>query len=598
MGRHSLPDDDMRGGGRSRPRVRRRTVAGATMLVLAVAAGTGVAAQSGLLSFADSCKDAAVRLDVVASPDIAPAVRAVADSARQQEVTSDGQCMDVRVTARENYKVAQELAVAGNKPEYEVWLPDSALWAERTKALGDGVPLTPAGNVAVSPIALATVHSAGTELGWPGKTYTWAELTAAATTTETLRLGAADPARSATGLLALTSVSASTQKSGPDADTKVAATAKALSRRVSPADSQVVRTLARDGSAEDVRDPRRNQAVFLSEQAAYAYNSATSYSTRDLELFYPKDSAPRLDYPYQLVDESELSTDESRAATRFMALLGEPEPRRTLAAHGFRAADEAAAESLVRTAGGRAPQPFTATETAAPLRPDALQETLGLWTITVQSARLTTVVDVSGSMQAPVPGRDAQTRLDVTKASLLQAMEQFTPEDEIGLWEFATGLDGPRDYRKLVATARLGAPGKGGGTHRAQLAEAVKALAPVPEGATGLYDTTLAAYKEAQGSYVKGKFNALVILTDGSNQDRFSITRSELLNQLKKLSDPQRPVPLIAIAVGPDADLREADQIARAAGGAGYQVSDPAEIQAVILKAIMAVGQAGQAAQE
>jgi hypothetical protein len=597
MGRHSLPDDDAADGGRSRPRSRRRTIAIATMLVLAVAAGTGIAAQSGLLSFSGSCEDSAVRLDLVASPDIAPAVREVAGRAREEKITSDGQCMDVRVVARENHEVARELA-AGAEPGYEVWLPDSAVWAERVTALGAGVPLTPAGNVAASPVALATVPSAGGKLGWPKKTYTWAQLAKAATTTDAVRLGAADPARSATGLLALTSVSQSAGKEGPEADTQVAATAKVLSQRASEGDAQVAGTLAPEGSGKD-GDARRNQAAFLSEQAAFAHNSSAGAGVRRLELFYPKDGAPRLDYPYHLVDETELSTDESRAATRFMALLGEDPSRRTLAAHGFRSPDGPVEESLVRTAGGRAPQPYATTGAAAePLSPDAVQETLGMWTITVQSARLTTLVDVSGSMQAPVPGREPESRLDVTRASLLQALDQFTPDDEIGLWEFATGLDGSRDYRRLVETARLGGPAKGGGTQRAKLTAAFGELAPVPNGATGLYDTTLAASKEARASYVKGKFNAVVVLTDGSNQDRFSISRSELISELKDLADPERPVPLIAVAVGPDADREEVDQIARATGGAGYQVSDPAEIRAVILKAIMAVGQGGATAQE
>jgi hypothetical protein len=123
-------------------------------------------------------------------------------------------------------------------------------------------------------------------------------------------------------------------------------------------------------------------------------------------------------------------------------------------------------------------------------------------------------------------------------------------------------------------------------------------LRPVPGGATGLYDTTLAAYKEARSTYVKGKLDALVILTDGSDQDENGISRSGLIAQLKELRDPERPVPVIAIAVGPDADRDEVAEIARITGGDGYEVSDPAEIQAVILQAIMAAGQSGRAALE
>ncbi|WP_371622322.1 hypothetical protein OG245_04900 [Streptomyces sp. NBC_01116] len=105
------------------------------------------------------------------------------------------------------------------------------------------------------------------------------------------------------------------------------------------------------------------------------------------------------------------------------------------------------------------------------------------------------------------------------------------------------------------------------------------------------------AYEEARSAYRKGKFNALVILTDGSNQDERSITRSGLVAELKALRDPERPVPVIAIAVGPDADRDEVAEIARVTGD-GYEVSDPAEIQAVILQAIVAAGQYGIAARE
>ncbi|MFF3690597.1 substrate-binding domain-containing protein [Streptomyces sp. NPDC002187] len=599
MGRQSLPDDGATDSGRSRrPHARRRSVALATMLVLAVAAGTGGAAQTGLLSFTGSCEDTAVELDLVASPDIAPAVREIADRAREDRVTSDGQCMDVHVSARENHQVAQEMATGGNDRGYEVWLPDSAIWAERAQGTGGGVPLTAAGNVAASPVALATLPPAGSRLGWPARTYTWAQLTASATATDDFRLGAADPARSATGLLALTSVARSAEAAGSKGDTTVAATARLLSRRVSATDARAARTLAGADSGVSAGDPTRNQAVFLSEQAAFAFNSDADVAAPKLALFYPTDVAPLLDYPYHLVDESRLSTDESRAATRFMALLAEPESRRTLDRSGFRAADATAGPRVVGTAGGRPPQRYAAAGRSEPLSPDALEETLGMWTITVQSARLTAVVDITGSMQTPVPGSGGRTRLDVTEASLRRTMDRFSPDDELGLSEFATGLDGGQDFRELVPTRPLGPAGKGGGAQRARLTKAFDELKTVPNGATGLYDTTLAVYEKARAGYVPGKLNALVLITDGTNDDRFSISRSALISGLKKLGDPRHPLPVIAIAVGTETDLEEIEQIAEATGGAGHQVADPSEIQGVILEAIVEIGRRAPADQD
>ncbi|WP_229826009.1 substrate-binding and VWA domain-containing protein [Streptomyces sindenensis] len=597
MGRHSLPDSHAAEGRRGHPstRRRRRTVAIATLLVLAVATGTAVAAKGGLLSFSESCEDSSVHLSVVASPDIAPAVRSIAEQARADEVRADGRCLAVEVLARDSHKVAEALAAGDTEPGFQVWLPDSDLWLERAKGLGEGVPVSPSDPVASSPVALAMVPSASRALGWPRKTYTWAELVAGALGSDRVRLGAADPARSATGLLALAGIGASSARQGGDSDTRVAQTAKVLAERMSNSDAQVLETLARSTSGAEEGNPKRNQAVLISEQAAFAHNAEATGAGK-LDLFYPEDGTPLLDYPYTLVNEARLSTTESRAALRFMNLLGDREARATFAEHGFRAGDGSAEDSLVAAAGGRKPQPYAEPAAEAPSA-EALRETLGMWTITVQSARLTTVVDASGSMATPVPGR-GQSRMDVTKESLIQALDQFTPDDEIGLWEFATTLNGEKDYRRLMETKRLGDRAADGGTHREKLTAAFAGLQPVPGGATGLYDTTLASYKEARSTYVKGKFNALVILTDGSNQDANGISRSGLVAELKELVDPERPVPVIAIAVGPDADRDEVAEIARVTGGDGYEVSDPAEIQAVILQAIMAAGQNGRAAQE
>ncbi|MCC0576694.1 substrate-binding domain-containing protein [Streptomyces californicus] len=597
MGRHSLPDSHAAEGRRDHPRPgrRRRTVVIATLLVLSVATGTAVAAKGGLWSFSESCEDSAVHLSVVASPDIAPAVRSVAERARADEVRADGRCLEVEVLARDAHKVAAALAAGDAQPDFQVWLPDSELWLERAKGLGEGIPVSPSDSVASSPVAVGMVPSASQALGWPRTTYTWAELVAGTLGSDRVRLGSADPARSATGLLALAGIGASSARQGGDSDTRVAETAKVLAERMSDGDAQVLETLARSDSGAEQGNPKRNQAVLISEQAAFTHNAEATGGGR-LDLFYPEDGTPLLDYPYTLVNEPELSIPESRAALRFMNLLSDEKAAATFAEHGFRAGDGSAADSLVAAAGGRKPQPYAEPPAEAPSA-EELQETLGMWTITVQSARLTTVVDASGSMATLVPGR-GQSRMDVTKESLIQALDQFTPNDEIGLWEFATTLDGAKDYRRLMPTRRLGDPAAGGGTHRQKLTAAFAGLQPVPGGATGLYDTVLASYQEARSTYVKGKFNALVVLTDGSNQDEDGISRSALVARLKELVDPERPVPVIAIAVGPEADRDEVAEIARVTGGDGYEVSDPAEIQGVILQAIMTAGQNGRAGQE
>ncbi|MEU6388153.1 substrate-binding domain-containing protein [Streptomyces sp. NPDC046939] len=585
MGRHSsMPDAHGSAAADPRPRPRGRSVAVATALVLAVAAGTAFAVRSDLLDLGDAC-GRTVHLDVVASPDVAPALRTTADRARERNVTSDGSCLDVTVTPRDAYKVADALRAGKGAPDFQVWVPDADLWVRRVERTARATRVSVAGNIATSPIGVAMAPAAAKGFGWPGRTYTWTQLTGAATADDKVRLGAADPARSSTGLLALTKLAGAARGSG-DGDTRAAALAKILSRRTSDSDAQLMETVARPGSGTEEGDPRRNQAVILSEQAAFAHN-AEAGAGASLDLFYPKDGSPELNYPFTLVGEDSLTTEQSRAAVRFMTLLGAPDGRAALAKEGFRTDGGSSPDAVASRAGARSPQPY-AEPTSRPPTDEEIEKTLGMWTITVQSARITTVVDASGSMANPVPGR-GQSRMEVTKASMLAALSTFTPEDEIGLWEFSTLLDGARDYKKLVPTERLG-DRKGSGTQRDRLSAAFTSLRPVAGGATGLYDTTLAAYKEATASYRSGKFNAVVLVTDGVNEDPGSMSRSTLLKRLEILTDPERPVPLIAIAVGPDTDKDEVEQIAEVTGGSGHQVSDPADIQQVILRAIVEAG--------
>ncbi|MFF7655537.1 substrate-binding domain-containing protein [Streptomyces sp. NPDC007983] len=580
---HSAPDNT---GSRPGASSRRRTVAISTALVLAVATGAVVVLRGGLLPSAGSCRSNAVRLSVAASPDIAPALRTVADHARKADIRSDGRCLDVKVASRPAYEVANALGDTGRSPGFQVWVPDSSVWVERAATSPvSAAPLDTLGGVASSPVTVAATSTAAGRLGWPEKTYDWARLAEAGSGGDGPRLSTADPARSATGLLALARINGSIAKAGAGggkaaADTRAAANAKLLSQRATSTDAALLKSL-----------PRRDQAVVLSEQAAFAHNAKADDASR-LGLFYPKDGTAELDYPYTVLNDRELTTVRARAATRFMTLLTDARGRAALRKDGFRTPDGKVSEDVAQAAGGRTPQPYTVTPSPGPSARE-VEAALGMWTITVQSARLNTVVDASASMNDPVPGRPGQSRMDVTKASLRQALSRFTTRDEIGLWEFSTELDGDRDYRELVAARQLGARTPDGTGQREVLAAAFDALKPLPEGSTGLYDTTLAAYQHAQDTFVRGKFNAVVLLTDGANQDPGSISRSALVKELKGLVDPDRPVPLIAIAVGPDADQAACREIARATGGSAQRVNDPAQINTAMLKAIVAAGEAG-----
>lgn len=603
MGRHGTPPPQGKPGrapgrkppepGRRPSRARGRTAAVTVVLVLAAGGGAFAVLRGGLVPAGGTCHAGTVRVEAVASPDIAPVLAGIAERARRSGTLTDGRCLDVTVSARASSEVTAELASPkGKAPGFSVWIPDDGAAVDQVPASAGGATLTPLGSVAQSPVVVGALAAQANALGWPNRTYTWAQLAGAAAQTG-LRLGTPDPAHTSTGLLALAMITGSIGRTGgSDTDTESAGAAKLLARRTAPTEAQAVAALPRGSGRAELADPARDQALVLSEQAAFQHNGGAG---PPLRLFYPKDGAATLDYPFITVDPGDLSVDQARAAERFETLLSEPDALRALTAAGFRAPHRPAPPATVRRAGGSSPQPVDASPAPSPSAPD-LQKLGLLWQITVQSARITTVVDVSGSMATAVPGAGGRTRLDVTRASLEQALGQFTDRDEIGLWRFSTLLDGSRDYQQLVDTGQLGEKAAGGGTRRDRLDAAFRALRPVPDGSTGLYDTSLAVYRQATASYVAGKFNAVVILTDGANEDPGSISLDALTSELKTLGDPRRPVPLIAIAVGPDADEAACDRITRATGGAAYRVSDPAQIQAVLLKAVVAAAASAAAA--
>ncbi|MFH8570298.1 substrate-binding and VWA domain-containing protein [Streptomyces sp. NPDC017993] len=592
MGRHSLPDGLEPDATGARTGSRRRTVVISTALVLAVAAGSVVALRSGLLPFSGPCGGDSVPLAVVASPDIAPAVEAMADKARKNATRTDGKCLDVKVTSRVSYEVADSLGQRPAQSEFQVWIPDSSLWVDRVGA-ERGTPLTAAGTIASSPIGLGAVPGAAKALDRSDRDFSWSELSGTAGSGDGLRLGMADPAHSATGLLALARISASNAKrakDGDEANIRTAAAAKLLYQRAADSDGQVLATLPHDGSGAQ-GSSRRNEALLLSEQAAHAHNTGQDTGP-DLELFSPRESSAQLDYPYTLVDDDQLTAAQTRAANRFMTLLGGVEGQRALRERGFRAGNGEANEKITRAAGGRVPQPYSAGLDAPPSTKE-LQALLGKWTSTVQSARIATVVDASPSMANQIPGWGGRSRMELARNSLLKAVDMFTPDDEVGLWKFSTLLDGTKDYVELSPTTRLGDRGEDGGTHRDELTDAFSSLAPVPDGAAGLYDTTLAAYEQATKRYVNGKLNAVVIVTDGADDDLNSIGLDQLVDELQKAADPARPVPLIALAIGPEADQSALDRMVAPTGGSAHRVSDPSQIHEVILKAITKAGAAG-----
>ena len=106
------------------------------------------------------------------------------------------------------------------------------------------------------------------------------------------------------------------------------------------------------------------------------------------------------------------------------------------------------------------------------------------------------------------------------------------------MWVFSTARNGDLDYEDLSPIAPLADL-----AHKGEIAGIIQSLPERLGGATGLYDTTLAAVQRVRESYDPEKVNSVLLITDGRNEDENGIDLDTLLAELAKMDDPTKPVP-------------------------------------------------------
>jgi Ca-activated chloride channel family protein len=97
---------------------------------------------------------------------------------------------------------------------------------------------------------------------------------------------------------------------------------------------------------------------------------------------------------------------------------------------------------------------------------------------------------------------------------------------------------------------------------------------------SGLYDSSLAAYEFMKQRLDPNAINAVVVLTDGRNEDPGGIDLPNLVGQLRSEGGGET-VRMFTIAYGSDADLDVLKEIAEATQGSGYDSSKPDSIDQV-----------------
>ena len=205
---------------------------------------------------------------------------------------------------------------------------------------------------------------------------------------------------------------------------------------------------------------------------------------------------------------------------------------------------------------------------------------LNRWSTQRKSARVLLVIDVSGSMKDRASTDSTETKLDLAKRAAIDSLDQFKPDDQVGLRVFSTDMGPQNDgfFLDLVPIAPVS-------TNLQQLKTQIDGL--IPTRGTPLYAVTGRSFDQMVTQYDPSRINAVVLLTDGRNDDGEQSDDDQQLQTVladltaKSQGENGLPVRLFTIGYGGDADLGVLRELAEATNGASYDASDPKSITKV-----------------
>lgn len=586
-----------------------------TFGLLAVACSTG--GDDDASSDFDDPGDCIV-VDLAASPEKITLLSDLARTFNAAEEEVDGDCVFVRPKSKSS-GAGMQLLLNGwpEDPEAEgerpvIWSPAASTWgavldqrlAERSQEpmAGQGAPFMN------TPLVIAMPQPMAEALGWPDTPIGWSDLFELAKSPDgwaahghpewgPFRLGKTNPNFSTSGLAALIAQSyAATGKSKDltsedlDNPTVVDFGTTVESAVVHYGDTTL--TFLNNWYRADQRGLGMTyvSAAAVEEKSVIDYNRGDPDGTPQpgeqprpprvpLVSIYPKEGTLFSDNPFFILDAEWVDEQERAGAELFQAFVQRPENQERVLEFGFRPGNpEVALGSPITKNNGVDPdQPQTLLQVP---EPSVMAKLLDRWATQRKSARVLLVIDISGSMSDTADPATGDTKLDLAKRAALESLDEFKPEDEVGVRVFSTNL-GPQsmDYElDLVPIAAIGGQSE---TIRTEI------LRLFPTNGTPLYDVAGSAFRTMYDSYDPSRINAVVLLTDGMNDDgdpsddRMQLDRLVADLEAETQGENSRPVRVFTIGYGGDADLSVLRRIAEASNGATYNASDPTTIEKV-----------------
>ena len=541
-----------------------------------------------------------VPVDIAAAPETASLLSDVASRFNGSEAArlAGGGCTFARVQTVDSPVALRELLEnwpdsARLGPAPTAWVPGSTMWGELLNArlaAQHERPMAPTGTpFARTPLVVAMPAPMARALDYPHRAIGWSDLERLARNRRgwaayghpewgPFRLGKGNPNWSTTGL---------DQTIALDTAPTAAGNSRALEQSVvyyADTTQTYFDTWKRLATKSPASALTYLSAVITDERSVVAYNAgagpgATTFDahatrpTVPLVAIYPKDATIESDAPIIGLD-APWSVASARAGLRlFTKFALQPAAQKKVAAAGFRPARGAVSPEVLAARNGV--DPAARTRPVAPASPAAIEQGLAHWQANPHPARGLVLFDVSDSMGDPadpdVP--HGPTKMALAKIALSDAVDQLAPNDEIGLRIFSTKLDGDHNWRDVVPVGPLA-------TRRHTLDTTIASLGP--HQGSPLYAATRAAFDDAARHVDPQRIDAVIVLTDGYNEDDHDTNITALLAHVA--SNPN--VRVFTVAYSNDADGATLRKIAQATNATSFDSRATIDIADVLPRAL------------
>jgi Ca-activated chloride channel family protein len=560
--------------------------------------------------------------DLSVSPEKVDLLTRLAQDFNDSNAEVGGECVFARVQSKSSGGAAQVLASGWDEdtegPRPVIWSPAASTWGtvlnERLARQGDAEMTGDFVSFQLTPLVIAMPRPMAEVLGWPEEPLGFADILALSQDPEgwaayghpewgAFRLGKTNPNFSTSGLAALVAqaYAANGKTQGLSVEDLAKPSTDDFARQIESAVVHYGDTTLTFLNNWYRADQRSNpyqyvSAVAVEEKSVIDYNSGNPDGVLQegeeprppkvpLVAIYPEEGTLYSDNPLFVLDAEWVSDDEAEGAQLFIDFVQRRENQEKILDYGFRPGnpDVALGDPVSDRNGVDPDQPQTLLEVPDP---EVLTQLLDDWEDQRKPARVLLMVDVSGSMSEIADAGTGATKLDLAKQATITALDEFNDDDEVGLWVFSTDLgrdDDPQEYLEIVPVGRIG-------DVRESLRTEVRDLLPL--NGTPLYSATQTAYEKQLAGYDPSRINAVVLLSDGVNDDgEPDDDRDQLEELLRVLSDRAegeqgQAVRVFPISYGDNADLPTLRRIAEASQAALYDSSDPRSINKVFVAVV------------